>query len=391
MNAYLELIKKYYQQLSIKQKVLFGLPIFSFIALFLFYLMLIIGVFGSIPRQKDFKNLKELEASKIYGSDGVELGKLFEYNKEYTNYSDLPEHLVQALIVTEDKRFYDHSGIDWRSFFRALIKTVGMNQDAGGGSTISQQLVKNVFGRSNSSIYITKLKEMIGAKRLERMYSKEDIIELYLNTIPFGENVFGIHGGSMRFFNKKPKDLSIEESATLIGLLKANTSYNPRINPEDSKARRNVVLLLMQQNGFLSDEEFEELSKKDIVLDYNATSNDNTMPHYFVSIQNEANQILKDETKRNGEPYNVKRDGLKIYVTINSQLQEFAEKSTKNHISKLQKELYKDWGRVRPWGREPDLLKNAIKNSARYKYLMKQKASKAAIEKRFAKAINIHM
>ena len=183
-----------------------------------------------------------------------------------------PRHLVDALIATEDVRFYDHHGTDARSFLRVLFKSILMNdRSSGGGSTITQQLAKNMFGRTSGGfmpMVSNKISELIMARRIEKVYSKNDILTLYLNTVAFGENVFGIEAASARFFNKTTSNLAVEESAVLVGMLKANTYYNPRRNPENAKARRNVVLGQMKKYKFLDTHTADSLSRLPMVIDY---------------------------------------------------------------------------------------------------------------------------
>ncbi len=252
-----------------------------------FYLLILIGVFGAIPNKRDLTNLEALQASVIYDQNGEQLGKIFEVNRTYVSFDTLPQNLVQALVATEDERFYQHSGIDNRALGRVIFKGFLKGESAGGGSTITQQLVKNTFGRRERrkfGLVIEKIKEMIAARRLERIYSKEKIIELYLNTVPFGENVYGIEAAAERFYSKHPSQLKTEESAVLVGLLKANTSYNPRLNPEASKQRRNVVFAQMLKNEFITEDEKKKLSEIELKINYNYESLSNHQPHYMTVI-----------------------------------------------------------------------------------------------------------
>ncbi|MBI3142103.1 MAG: transglycosylase domain-containing protein [Bacteroidetes bacterium] len=367
----------------------------SAIALFLlFFFFLFAGVFGAIPNRADLSNLEALQASDVYDRNGAVLGKLFEVNRSYVPFKSLPTHLVQALLATEDERFYKHRGVDFRALGRVLVKGVLGGQQAGGGSTISQQLIKNTFGRRQKrsfGLVIEKLKELVAARRLERLYDKDKILELYLNTVPFGENIYGIDAASDRFFSKAPEKLQIEESAVLVGLLKANTTYNPRLHPDASRGRRNIVFGQMARNGYLEEAEHNKLCALPLEIDYNLASLSNHQPHYLLAIARETEKLLEGKTKRDGKPYDVRNDGLRIYSTIDQSLQRAAEQAMHTHIALLQRQLEGDWGRARPWGNEPGLLQQAISQSARYKYLKKKGLDLDQIAKIFGKPVPMAM
>ncbi|MFY0672023.1 MAG: transglycosylase domain-containing protein [Bacteroidia bacterium] len=367
----------------------------SFISLILpFYLSILLGIFGAIPNKRDLTNLEALQASIVYGQNQEQLGKIFEVNRTYVAYDTLPKSLINALVATEDERFFEHAGVDNRALGRVIFKGILKGENAGGGSTISQQLIKNTFGRKQRrrfGLVIEKIKEMVAARRLERIYSKEKILELYFNTVPFGENVYGIEAAAERFYSKHPSQLKIEESAVLVGLLKANTSYNPRLHPEASEERRNVVFAQMLKNNFVTDEEFTRLNDLELKINYNYKSLSNHQPHYLSVIENEANTILAKKKKRNGKPYDIKNDGLKIYTSINAKMQYYAEEAVHAHMQVLQKQLERDWGRVRPWGAEPNLLKQAIENSRRYQFLQRKGKSSEEIQRIFKTPVSMNI
>jgi len=226
--------------------------VLSFVVLGIIFIILVsAGVFGRLQTQSDLLNFRNAEATIVLSEEGEVIGRLFYENRTNISYRQMPPHLINALIATEDARFPEHKGLDYRSFFRVLIKSVIFSdRSSGGGSTITQQLAKNMFGRRDFgfvTLPVNKTKEVILARRIEKTFTKEEILTLYLNTVSFGENVYGIEAASERFFNKKAEDLNIEESAVLTGMLKANTYYNPRLNPENAKIRRNVVLRQMQK------------------------------------------------------------------------------------------------------------------------------------------------
>ena len=237
-----------------------------FIGFGLFFVLILsinLGLFGKLPSLSELENPSILQATEVYAADGTLMGKYFRDrgNRSNVDYRDISKHAVNALIATEDERFFDHSGIDGKSVLRAII-FLGRE---GGGSTITQQLALNMFAeRSKNPILrvIQKLKEWVIAIKLERNFTKQEILTLYLNTVPFGENVYGIRNASLTFFQKEPDRLAPEEAAVLIGLLKGNTLYNPRRNPKAAVSRRNVVLDQMTKNGYLTEEEGSKLKKK---------------------------------------------------------------------------------------------------------------------------------
>jgi penicillin-binding protein 1A len=236
----------------------------------LLYLAVLLGIFGRLPDKEQLKEITNEQASLIYSSDEVLIGKIFAENR--TEIGEVPPHLKQALISTEDKRFYEHKGYDTRSYLRVLFRSILLgDRSGGGGSTISQQLAKNLFGRPYHgflSMPVNKIREAIVASRMEDVYSKEEILLLYLNSVPFGENTYGIEAASFRYFNKKTAELNIEQSALLVGLLKANTAYNPRLHPEAAQNRRNTVLSLMAAENYITVEEADSLQLQPLWLDY---------------------------------------------------------------------------------------------------------------------------
>ena len=233
--------------------VLSGLVLIMF-----FWFSVYIGVWGRLPSKNELKDIKQAEASLIFDSNNQLLGKYFIFDRQIVPYEDLPEQLIHALVATEDVRFYDHDGVDYRSFFRVFFKSLLLQDDSsGGGSTISQQLVKNLYGREDHGLFsmpVNKVKEMIVAKRIEEVYSKEDILALYFNTVPFSDNTYGIESAARKFYNTTAKELTLSQSATLVGTLKASHSYNPRLFPERSQLRRDVVLQQMEKYGYISDQ-----------------------------------------------------------------------------------------------------------------------------------------
>lgn len=373
----------WFKQLKLWKKISFAGLLVAILLPILLYFMVLVGFFGKVPNKRDLRNLDESSASEVYGFDQTLVATIYHRNRSYVPYDSLPSHLTEALLATEDERYWQHGGIDFRSLGRVFLKTVLMGEDAGGGSTLNMQLAKNVFGRKSGHSYfrlvVTKLKEMIAAKRLNRLYSKEKIVELYLNTVPFGENVYGIEAASQRFFHRSVAQLEIHQSALLVGMLKANTSYNPRLHPEASRERRNVVFSQLVRNEKLNTKQYDSLAGLPIELDYWRDQSPYYRPHYVNEIEKETTQLLKGQKKRNGDAYDPRRDGLKIYTSIHPLLQKTADSVMQAHLAYLQKQLYRDWGRVRPWGRKPEIINNAIKQSTRYSRLAQKGLSHAEI------------
>ncbi len=336
------------------------------------------GLFGELPNKEQLGKIRNNLSTEIYSADGKIIGTFYLQERTRVDFTQINESIIHALIATEDARFYDHSGIDYRSLLRVLVKTVIMrDRSGGGGSTLTQQLAKNLFQRENHgllTIPVAKTKEMIIASRLEDQLSKEEIIELYLNTVPFGDNTYGIETAAKTFFGKPAKEIQIEEAAVLVGMLKANYTYNPRIFPDKSEARRNVVLSQMEKYGYLSDEESEELTALPLQLDYRPQSQRRKTAGYFKErIKAELESWIQQNPKEDGSHYNLYTDGLKVYTTLDSRIQSFAEASVQSHMSQLQRSFDQHWSNEKPWDKEPEILQNALARLPRYKKLKKQK------------------
>ncbi|MFO7617888.1 MAG: transglycosylase domain-containing protein [Bacteroidales bacterium] len=309
----------------------------------LFVLAVNIGLFGSLPGKAELMSYRNKTASLVWSEEGELIGKYFAQNRTNITYPQIPPHLIQALVATEDARYFEHEGIDSRSLLRVLFKSVlAGDRDSGGGSTISQQLVKNMYGRRNHGLLtmpVNKTREAILARRMERNFSKEEILALYLNTVPFGENVYGIEAATQRFFNKSVEYLRAEESAVLIGMLKANTLYNPRLHPESARSRRNVVLMQMARYRFITDVESDSLARLPLVLDY-ANLESRGPAHYFlVRVEQEARRILNGIREVTGREWNLEEDGLQIRTSLNLVMQRYANRAFRDHLSVMQKRL----------------------------------------------------
>ncbi len=309
----------------------------------IFVVSLYLGAFGHLQSKEELLNFKNATASVVLSAESEPIGKFFSENRTNISYEQIPFHLTDALIATEDARFYKHKGIDSRSLFRVLFKSVLFNyRSSGGGSTITQQLAKNMFGRKNFgplTILISKTKEVMLAHRLEKTFSKEEILTLYLNTVSFGENIFGIEAASGRYFNKKVELLNIEESAVLVGMLKANTYYNPRLHPENAITRRNVVLKQMEKYKYLKASETDSLCKLPLIQNHANFESESPADYFLIRVKNEAEQILQNIHSVTSKKWNVEEDGLIITTTLNLPLQNYAVKSFHDHLSIMQKRL----------------------------------------------------
>jgi len=303
--------------------------------------------YGKLPEKKEIQNIENAQATEIFTADGKLMGRFYLVNRNEIEFDNIPDNVIHALIATEDARFFEHSGIDYRSLFRVFFKTILLSdRSAGGGSTITQQLAKNLYPRKGEglpAILGTKIREMIIALRIEDLYSKEEIIQLYLNTIPFGENTYGLKNAAQLYFNKNPQALSINQAATLIGMLKATTTYNPHDYPERSVERRNIVLNQMQKYHYISGRISDSLKNSPLKTDYTPVGhNEGIAPYFREYLRPRLENWCSNHKKDNGENYNLYTDGLKIYTTIHSEIQESAYKAVHRHIPKLQKQLNKE-------------------------------------------------
>lgn len=382
---------------------MWGAYICFLVALVVFFMLLSFGVLGFMPTFEQLENPKANLATEVYSDSGELMGYIGIQNRSNVTYKDISPNLINALVATEDARFYEHSGIDFRSLLRVLTKTVlGGNKSSGGGSTLTQQLAKNLFPREQKSTFGTvfaKLKEWVVAVKLERNYSKEEILSMYLNTVDYGSNAFGIKAASQIFFSKQPSELEVEEAAVLVGLLKAPTAYSPVRNPENANRRRNVVLSQMQKYNYISEAECKEKTAKPIKLNYNPQSHDEGIATYFREmLRNYMKEWCKTHYKANGENYDVHKDGLKIYTTINYKMQKYAEEAVKEHFTALQAEFFKHTKGYKdaPFtgiSRE-DIDKyyvQAMKNSDRYSCLKSEGASEKEIKANFKEKTNMRV
>lgn len=330
------------------------------------------GAFGPLPTRSDLAEVSNPLAAEVYAEDGTLLGRYFLEHRSNVRYKHISPDFINALVATEDARYFQHHGVDVRAWMRVLFKTV-LNKDesSGGGSTISQQLAKNLYPRRNEhgeySLIINKLKEVFIAMRLESLYSKEEILEMYLNTVSFSENTYGIKVASQRFFGITPDSLTAEQSAVLVAMLKATTTYNPVANPEKSLARRNVVLQQMEKYGYLTDAASDSLQQLPLGLRYSPMNHHEGIATYFREhLRQEIKEVLKDYRRPNGMAYNIYTDGLKIYTTIDANMQRYAEAAVQEHMAQLQNDFYKHLSGAPAWEHE-ETLHQAVRQSPRYR------------------------
>jgi penicillin-binding protein 1A len=357
----------------------------------LFFLFASWGLFGSMPSFEDLENPDSNLATEIISADGVVLGKYFQKNRSQLKYADLPKNLVQALVATEDERFYEHSGIDGRGTLRA-IASLGTS---GGASTLTQQLAKQLFHGEGSKFLpfriVQKVKEWIIAIRLERQYTKNEILAMYCNVYDFGNYSVGVSSAAQTYFSKEPKNLSIEESAILVGMFKNSGLYNPVRNPVGVKNRRNVVLAQMAKGDIITENEKERLQSLPITLHFKLESHREGTATYFREYLRDYMKKWVDENKKpDGSDYDIYKDGLKIYTTIDSRMQLHAEEAVSAHMSNLQEEFFiqakknKNAPFVGISDKETQrILNNAMKSSNRWAVLKSADKSDEEIIKSF--------
>lgn len=345
------------------------------------------GVFGKMPSLAQLENPSIILATEVYGDDGTPLGKYYKErgNRSNVSYRDISPNVIHALVATEDERFYDHSGIDPKGVLRAIL----FLGSKGGGSTITQQLALNMFDERASNILlrsIQKLKEWIIAVKLERNFTKEEILALYLNTVSYSENQYGIRNAARTFFQKEPDRLSVAEAAVLVGMVNAPTSFNPRKYPKAALDRRNLVISRMVTNNFLNEAEGKKLKASPIQLNFKKVDENNGIAPYFLDvIREELKKWCKENKKSDGDPYNLYEDGLRIYTSINPRMQLYAEEAVAKHMPVLQRVLSAQ-ASVKTdavWKGHENILQNAMKNSDRWKNLKEDGLTDEEIKKTF--------
>ena len=358
----------------------------TFLVLFFIYLIMVdinfLWLFGKSPSLSSISNPNQSVASVIYSADGKPLGKYFRENRTPVEFDEISPILIKTLIATEDERFYEHFGVDLKGVF-AAVKDMTQGR-ARGASTITQQLVKNMFKvRSQYSrgilgqipglrLLIAKSKEWISAVKIEMFYDKNEILTMYLNTVDFGSNAYGIKTACKTYFKTSPKNLTIEQSATLVGLLKATTTYNPRVNPKNSLKRRNVVLENLRNQHIITAAEFDSIKRIPIKLNYSVESNYDGQALYF---REAVAQSLEKWCKDN--EMDLYSDGLKIYTTLDTRMQKYAEEAVDTQMRVVQRNFENHWGRENPWRDENHeeivgFVEDIAKKTPLYKYLVQK-------------------
>ena len=375
-------------------------------------LLTMFGAFGKMPTTEELRVIESANASEVYTADGVMIGKYYTENRTTIKLDSISPYLITALLAIEDKRFFEHSGIDLRSWMRVFKGLATNAQGTGGGSTLSQQLAKNLFPRKNYkipgiSILINKIRENIISIKLENLYNKEELLTMYLNTVPFGGNRFGIQEASRYFYGKKPKELGPEQAATLIGMLQATTRLDPTRNPKNSEKRRNLVMTQMLKNkdfrfeseemstishmieiGAITQEQYDQLIEKPIgaKVHEDIGNNDGLGTYFREYLRTKVlPNILRDFVKEDGTNYNIYTDGLKITTTLDSKMQKHGENAVFKHMSYLQNEFVKHWKgykNEKPWG-DDKWIYDQVKRSDRYKNLKEQEYTDDAIDSIF--------
>ena len=361
----------------------------------LFLILLNFGWIGDMPDLDDIENPTASLASQVYAQDGTPMGKFYLEDRISVKYRDLSPYLIQALVATEDKRFYDHYGIDGEG----LLRAVAFLGSQGGASTITMQTAKNLFTDNWSTKnkllrVIQKIKESIIAIKLERNFTKQEILTLYLNTVPFSENLFGVSNASRSFFQKEPDRLNIEEAALLIGMINAPTKYNPNRNPKLALERRNLVLNRMATQKYITEEQAEQLKALPVVTNFKKLDENNGLGPYFrMNLGEFMKKWCKEHKKNNGDNYNLYRDGLKIYTTINPRMQYYAEEAVARHMSYLQK-AFNDQNNIKNgtiWKDFNNLLELAIKQTDRWKKMKAEDIDETEIRKSFDEPVNMRI
>jgi penicillin-binding protein 1A len=353
------------------------------------------GLFGELPSFEELENPKNDLATEVFTSDGRLLGKYFLQNRSMVEFNHISPHMINGLVATEDERFYDHSGID----LRGLVRAVAFGGTKGGASTITQQLAKMLFHEPARGFgrVMQKLKEWVIAVRLERQYTKQEILAMYLNRFDFINNAVGIKSAAQVYFNTSPDSLNLLESAVLVGMAKNPALYNPRRFPENALKRRNTVLFQMVRNDLISKEEFDSLKEEPIVLDFRKVDHNlGSAPYFREELRAYLHKLFREKNedgsykiaKPNGEPYNIYRDGLKIFTTIDSRLQEYAEYGVSQHLgTELQRDFWNHIKRKKnpPYANDVSqarinrIMRSAMKRSDLYRELKRSGMSEDSI------------
>jgi penicillin-binding protein 1A len=350
----------------------------------LFIIAINSGVVGYMPSLAELENPQSALSSDVLGADGTLLGRYYVTDRSNSKYSEISPNVLNALLAAEDERFYAHAGID--PIATIAIPFYAILHKKRGSSTLTQQLAKNLFPRKSENMLtlpFLKLKEWVLAVKLERNLTKNEIITLYLNTVPFGDNVYGIKNASLTFYNVLPDKVKVDQAAVLIGMLKGNTIYNPRSHPKRSKERRNVVLDQMYKYNYITEAQLTDLKAKETPLDYHKIDyHDGIAPYFRMIVEQQVKQMLKELKRPDGTPYDIYKDGLKIWTTLDPRMQRYAEEAMQEHLSVWQKTFlsqagYKDGAIWKKEGNVQSILSIAIKSSDRYQSFRNQDMTEA--------------
>lgn len=383
-----------------KQILYFWLLFFSpFVLMVLLFSTIWMGLWGFMPSFEELENPRSNLASEIYSVDGVLLGTFYIHNRSNATFDEISPNVVDALLATEDIRFHYHSGVDIRSIFRVILHNIiGGRRSAGGGSTLSQQLAKNLFPREENpsllKMVVIKLKEWVTAAKLERNYTKDEIIAMYLNTVDFGSHAFGIKLAARTYFNTSPDSLKIEEAAVLVGMLKAPSWFHPVRNPQRALQRRQVVLGQMARYGFIDRHAHDSIREIPIDMSRFLIQDQHTgLATYFrETLRLELAEWSKTRYKPDGSTYNIYKDGLKIYTTLHSRMQQYAEEAVAEHLGKtLQPDFFRHWRGYTnaPFGRDLSqdqintIFNNSMRRSDRYINMRREGLSEDSIQRSF--------
>ena len=427
--------------LSKENKILFWFWLLLSASILLVVALLVsVWLFADIPSFEDLERPNNKLATQVLAEDGEVLTTFHVENRSYVTYEELSMNLVHAAVATEDVRFYEHAGIDYRSLARVIFKTLlGGDSSQGGGSTITQQLAKTLYPREESTSRIpgwskvkmvwVKLKEWVTAVKLERSYTKDELINMYFNSVFFGSGAFGVQAASQTFFAKDPIDLTVEEAATLVGMVNKPTRYNPALNPDKSLVRRNFVISQMEKAGFLTEAQRDSIQNIPITLAYQIQDHNAGLAPYFRDmlkrtmsakepvrssyahiedyivdslqwVNNPLYGWLNKNTKADGSRYDLDRDGLRIHTTINYKMQKYAEEAVAEHLGQdLQQSFWSDlkWKRNKPFSNDiPENTRNALMQQARkwsdrYRMMKKSGSSESAILKSFSEPVKMRV
>lgn len=380
---------------KIKKWVIISLSILVLIPIG-FFLLVYFGIFGKLQSKEELKNIQNYLATEVYSEDKKMIGSYYWENRSSIPYNHIPSFLIESLIATEDARFYEHNGIDTKGLMRVFFKTLLLgDKSSGGGSTIGQQLAKNLFKRKKHGFLtmpVNKIKEAIYAVRFNSVYTQQEILALYLNTVSVGEDTYGIKNAALRFFNKPIESLKIEEGAILIGMLKSPTLYNPRLHPNNALKRRNLIIHNLVEHGYLKQIKADSIIKIPLILNYKNTGKyGEVAPYFLIQIEQLATSILDSLKNEEGQKYNIYTDGLKIHTCLDYQMQLYALIAMQKHMASLQNLFDKQCKHTTPWERKSTVISDAFKNSKRYLAHKKEGLSDTVINRIFKTPVNMEI